>query len=60
MRICLVADALPGFHQTWSGAELLSWHLGQMLQREGHDVSFITTKIRQKLDSKLIYQVTTP
>lgn len=60
MRICLVADALPGFHQTWSGAELLSWHLGQMLQREGHDVSFITTRIRQKLDSKLIYQVSTP
>lgn len=60
MRICLVADALPGFHQTWSGAELLSWRLGQMLQEEGHNVSFITTKFNYKHDSEPIYQVSTP
>ena len=60
MRICLVADALPGFHPTWSGAELLSWRLGQMLQREGHNISFITTKLNHKLNSELIYQVSTP
>ncbi len=61
MRICLVSDYLPGFHQTWSGAELLCWRLGQGLQQEGHNVSFITTRFKQKASPReQIYQLPTP
>jgi glycosyltransferase involved in cell wall biosynthesis len=42
MRICLVADRLPGFHEIWSGQEILCMNLGDELRARGHTVSFLT------------------
>lgn len=61
MKICLVSNTLPGFHQSWSGAEIFCWRLGQMLQKEEHDVSFITTQFGKKVaHQEQIYQVPHP
>jgi len=59
MRICLVPDFLPGYHKTWSGAEMVCLRLSEMLQKEGHDVVFITTKFQRENPSEQIYQITT-
>ncbi|TET83997.1 MAG: glycosyltransferase family 1 protein [Candidatus Nealsonbacteria bacterium] len=62
MKICLVSDTLPGYHKTWSGAELLCWRLGEMLEKEEHEVFFITSPFTQKVISgnKRIFQLPTP
>ncbi len=60
MKICLVADYIPGLHETWSGAEQLCLSLAETLQERGHTVSFITTKSRKRSASRQIYQVPIP
>ena len=43
MKICLVSDYLPVYHEKWSGAELLCFRLSQMILDEGNnEVAFIT------------------
>lgn len=48
MKICLVSDNLVGYHQTWSGAELVCQYLASLLKKEGHKVFFITLKSSKK------------
>ena len=51
MKICLVSDRLPGFHQPWSGAELICWRLSQLLRETGQDVFLLTTGFTEKRKS---------
>lgn len=44
MKICLVSDQLIGYHETWSGAEIICNHLAKLLLRENQDIVFITTR----------------
>lgn len=60
MKICLVADTLPGYHETWSGAEMVCVRLGQMLQKANHDVVFITKSFKKKNVSEEIFQIPSP
>lgn len=48
MKICLVSDNLVGYHQTWSGAELVCQYLTSLLKKKGHKVFFITLKSSKK------------
>lgn len=41
MKICLIADYLPGIHKNWSGAELVCHKLGELLTAAGEQVSFV-------------------
>lgn len=60
MNICLVADQLPGFHERWSGAELICWRLAEMLKQDGHSISFLTRQIDREGVPEEICQVATP
>jgi glycosyltransferase involved in cell wall biosynthesis len=60
MKICLVADRLPGFHEKWSGAEHLCMRLSQMLVKEGHEVTFFVTKSEEENIPDSIYEIPTP
>lgn len=43
MRICIVADTLPGIHAHWSGAEVIATKLGTMLHQADQEVVYLTT-----------------
>lgn len=61
MKVCLVADGLPGFHKEWSGAEMVCLRLSELLKQNGQRVIFITTKFDIKREfSEEIYQIPTP
>jgi len=57
MKIVLVSDFLPYIHNTWSGAELVCWKLGKLLEKENYDVKYITLKDSQKTNSENIFFV---
>lgn len=48
MRICLVSDQLVGYHDSWSGAELVCKQAAEFLEKEGHRVSFITASSKKR------------
>jgi len=43
MKICFASDYFPDYHRTWGGAEQACARLASLLQKNGHDVSIITT-----------------
>lgn len=55
MKICIVCDYLPYIHDTWSGAELVSCKTGELLAKNGNDVSFITLKNTRQCSNKSIF-----
>jgi len=48
MRICLVSDTLVGYHNNWSGAELVCSRLSEGLKRRGQKTIFLTTRFDRK------------
>ncbi|MBI5809844.1 MAG: glycosyltransferase family 4 protein [Deltaproteobacteria bacterium] len=42
MKIAIVSDSLPGYHWTWSGAEIIALTLADMLKGGGCEIFFIT------------------
>ncbi len=62
MKICIVSDYLPGFHKTWSGAELIAATLGEMLAEKHCEVFFLTTPwhFSGAANHSEIYPVRTP
>jgi glycosyltransferase involved in cell wall biosynthesis len=48
MRICLVSDNLVGYHETWSGAELVCQYLANLLKKGGQEVTFLTIKSKKE------------
>ncbi|MDO8601455.1 MAG: glycosyltransferase family 4 protein [bacterium] len=61
MKICLVSDYLVGYHQNWSGAEMVCQQLSQSLEKENDEVFFLTTKStkQNKKNQGRIYPVPT-
>jgi len=58
MKICLIVDGLPGFHEEWSGAEQACLCLSEMLKQNGQRIIFMTTKFdKQKRFSDEIHQI---
>jgi len=57
MKICLVSDALPGYHKNWGGSEFLCWKFGEDLQKAGHDVFFLTIQFDRKKNFERIFQI---
>lgn len=57
MKICLVSDYLVGYHQTWSGAEMVCLRLAELLKKENQEVVFITTRFKKKNLSKEVFQI---
>ena len=43
MKVCLVADYVPGFHKKWSGAEIFCYRLYEDLKNKKVDAFIITT-----------------
>lgn len=48
MKICLVSDNLVGYHEKWSGAELVVQYLASLLEKENQQVFILT--VRSKKD----------
>lgn len=48
MRICLVSDTLVGYHNNWSGAELVCSRLSEELKRRGKKIISLTTRFDRK------------
>jgi len=42
MKIAIISDYLPKYHKIWSGAEIISMTLSEMLKSKGCEVFFIT------------------
>ncbi|MBI5238021.1 MAG: glycosyltransferase family 4 protein [Deltaproteobacteria bacterium] len=42
MKIAIVSDSLPGYHVTWSGAEIIAITLADILKALGCEIFFIT------------------
>ena len=43
MKVCLVADYIPGFHKKWSGAEIFCHNLYESLKNKNYQVSVLST-----------------
>lgn len=48
MKICLVSDNLVGYHDTWSGAEMVVRYLDSLLKNQGQEVLALTIKSGKK------------
>ncbi len=59
MKICLVSDQLVGYHETWSGAEMVCKQAAESLEKENQEVVFITTRFKKKNNSRVVCQVQT-
>lgn len=57
MRLCLVSDNLVGYHDTWSGAEMVVQYLASLLEKESNEVVFLTIKSKKKETPKNILSV---
>ncbi|MBI4101546.1 MAG: glycosyltransferase family 4 protein [Candidatus Nealsonbacteria bacterium] len=57
MRVCLVSDNLIGYHDTWSGAEMIVQYLENLLRKNGHQVSLLTVKSKKPLPEDNIFPV---
>lgn len=61
MKICLVADFLPGYHKIWGGSEVVCLSLAEMLKKNGHNVLFLTSEFDKKRGSdNNIFQIPAP
>lgn len=61
MKICLVIDSLPEYHKNWGGAEMIGFSLAQVLQKEGQNLSILTSNFdcKKKNLSENIFQIKT-
>lgn len=48
MRICLVSDNLVGYHEKWSGGELVVQYLASLLKRQGQQVFVLTLRSKKE------------
>ena len=62
MKICLVMDFLPGYHKNWGGAEVVGFSVAESLERNGQNVSILTSKFDCENNNppKNIFQIKTP
>lgn len=57
MRILLVSDNLVGYHEKWSGAEMVCKILTDLLLKEHQEVFFFTTRFHAKEKTENIFQI---
>ncbi len=48
MKICLVADYIPGYHKKWSGAEVFCYRLYEILKTRDHEAFILSTPFQKK------------
>jgi len=48
MKICLVSDNLIGYHEKWSGAEVVVGYLTSLLEKNGQNFSRLTIKSKKE------------
>lgn len=58
MKICLVSDNLIGYHENWSGAEIICQYLGSLLEKKNQEVFYLTLHSGKKETPKNIVPIT--